>query len=50
MEAASTDQEIGTVEDVCEPFLLQIGMIQRTPRGREATDLAYKHLGLEKVA
>lgn len=47
--AAATDQEIGTVEDVCEPFLLQIGMIQRTPRGREATDLAYRHLGIEKV-
>ncbi len=47
--AASTDQEIGTVEDVCEPFLLQIGMIQRTPRGREATERAYKHLGLEKI-
>lgn len=44
--AAATDQEIGTVEDVCEPFLLQIGMIKRTPRGREATDLAYKHLGI----
>lgn len=46
--AAATDQEIGTVEDVCEPFLLQIGMIQRTPRGRQATDLAYRHLGLPK--
>lgn len=46
--AAATDQEIGTVEDVCEPFLLQIGMIERTPRGRQATDLAYKHLGLSK--
>jgi holliday junction DNA helicase RuvB len=47
--AAATDQEIGTVEDVSEPFLLQIGMIERTPRGRQATDLAYKHLGLSKT-
>ena len=46
--AAATDQEIGTVEDVSEPFLLQIGMIERTPRGRQATDLAYKHLGLKQ--
>jgi Holliday junction DNA helicase RuvB len=46
--AAATDQEIGTIEDVCEPFLIQMGMLQRTPRGREATDLAYKHLGIKK--
>lgn len=47
--AAATDQEIGTIEDVCEPFLIQIGLLQRTPRGREATDLAYQHLGLNKI-
>lgn len=44
--AASTGEDSTTIEDVYEPFLLQIGMLQRTPRGRIATDLAYKHLGL----
>lgn len=46
--AAATDQEIGTIEDVCEPFLIQAGLLQRTPRGREATSLAYDHLGIHK--
>lgn len=45
--AASTGEDSGTIEDVYEPYLLQIGMIQRTPRGRVASDLAYKHLGLK---
>lgn len=36
------------MEDAYEPFLLQIGLIQRTPRGRIATDLAYRHLGVQK--
>ncbi len=44
--AAATDQEMSTIEDVNEPFLIQIGLLQRTPRGRQATDNAYKHLGL----
>ena len=44
--AAATDQEIGTIEEVCEPFLIQAGLLQRTPRGRLATQLAYEHLGL----
>ena len=44
--AASIDEEAGTLEDVAEPYLLQLGFIQRTPRGRTATHLAYKHLGL----
>ncbi|MEZ0326347.1 MAG: Holliday junction branch migration DNA helicase RuvB [Fimbriimonas sp.] len=44
--AASTGEDSTTIEDVYEPFLLQAGMLQRTPRGRVATDLAYKHLGL----
>ena len=43
--AAATQEEIQTIEDVHEPFLLQLGFLQRTPRGRVATDLAYKHLG-----
>lgn len=46
--AAATDQEIGTIEEVCEPFLIQAGLLQRTPRGREATTLAYEHLGIRK--
>lgn len=44
--AASTGEDAGTIEDVYEPYLLQQGLIQRTPRGRCATQLAYKHVGL----
>jgi Holliday junction DNA helicase RuvB len=44
--AASTGEDATTIEDVYEPYLLQIGMLQRTPRGRTATDLAYHHLNL----
>ena len=40
-------EEAGTLEDVYEPFLIQQGFIKRTSRGREATALAYRHLGLE---
>lgn len=43
--AAITGEDTATVEDVYEPYLLQLGFIDRTPRGRVATDLAYKHLG-----
>lgn len=43
--AASIGEERVTIEDVYEPYLLQIGFIQRTPRGRVATDLAYTHFG-----
>ncbi|MEK7122833.1 MAG: Holliday junction branch migration DNA helicase RuvB [Patescibacteria group bacterium] len=46
--AASIAEEMETVEEVCEPFLLQIGFLNRTPRGRMATDRAYKHLGIIK--
>ena len=45
--AASTGEDSGTLEDVYEPYLLMNGLIMRTPRGRMATDLAYKHLGLD---
>jgi Holliday junction DNA helicase RuvB len=48
--AASTGEDAGTVEDVYEPFLLQQGFIQRTPRGRCATSLAYRHLGVAPPA
>lgn len=44
--AAAVSEESGTIEDVYEPYLLKIGFIQRTPRGRVATPHAYKHLGL----
>jgi Holliday junction DNA helicase RuvB len=44
--AASTSEEMETLEEVIEPFLLQEGLISRTPRGRVATDDAYRHLGL----
>lgn len=43
--AAATSEEAETIEDVYEPYLLQLGFLQRTPRGRVATRLAYEHLG-----
>ena len=45
--AASIAEDAGTLEDVYEPYLLKNGFIQRTPRGRVVTELAYKHLGIE---
>ena len=44
--AAATGEEISTIEDIYEPYLLQQGFLQRTPRGRTVTDAAYRHLGL----
>jgi holliday junction DNA helicase RuvB len=44
--AASLAEEAGTIEDVVEPYLLQLGFLDRTPRGRVATEHAYRHLGL----
>ncbi|MBC6309485.1 Holliday junction branch migration DNA helicase RuvB [Listeria sp. FSL L7-1582] len=46
--AASIGEERETIEDMQEPYLLQIGFLQRTPRGRLVTDAAYEHLGLTK--
>jgi Holliday junction DNA helicase RuvB len=43
--AAAVGEETGTLEEVYEPYLLQIGFLQRTPRGRIATEHAYRHLG-----
>lgn len=43
--AAATQEETSTIEEIYEPFLLQIGFLERTPRGRMATRLAYDHLG-----
>jgi Holliday junction DNA helicase RuvB len=44
--ASSLSEDVGTLEDVIEPYLMQIGFLKRTPRGRMATEAAYKHLGL----
>ena len=44
--SASIHEDSLTVEDVYEPYLLQLGFIERTPRGRLATKAAYKHLGI----
>ena len=44
--AAAIGEDAGTIEDVYEPFLIQNGLLNRTPRGRVATDLAYRHMGL----
>ena len=46
--AVAIGEDAGTLEDVYEPYLLQNGFLNRTPRGRIASDLAYKHLGIEK--
>lgn len=45
--AAATGEEPDTIEDVYEPYLMQIGFLQKTPRGRKATRLAYQHLNIE---
>lgn len=46
--AATINEEADTIEDVYEPYLLQLGFIKRTPRGRVCTNLAYHHLGLKE--
>ncbi len=46
--AATISEDSSTIEDVYEPYLLQLGFIARTPRGRIATELAYKHLNIKK--
>lgn len=47
--ATAVGEERGTIEEVYEPFLIMEGYLQRTPRGREATDKAYEHLGLSRI-
>lgn len=47
--ATAISEDTGTLEEVYEPFLIKEGFITRTPRGRVATDLAYKHLGINKL-
>lgn len=46
--ATAVSEEAGTIEEVYEPFLIKEGFMKRTPRGREATQLAYSHLGISK--
>ena len=46
--AAMLAEPADTIEDVIEPYLMQSGLIQRTPRGRVLTDAGYAHLGLVK--
>ncbi len=48
--ATAIGEDVGTLEEVYEPFLIKEGFIQRTPRGREVTDLAYNHLGIDKYS
>lgn len=48
--ATAVGEEGGTIEEVYEPFLIKEGFIKRTPRGREATELAYTHLGKTKLS
>ena len=45
--AAATNEDENTIEDVFEPYLMQLGFLMRTSRGRVVTDLGYKHLGIE---
>ena len=47
--SATIGEEVETIEDVYEPYLLQLGFINRTPRGRVVTKLGYEHLGLTKT-
>ena len=46
--ATALGEDSGTVEEVYEPFLIKEGFLKRTPRGREVTQLAYTHLGLDR--
>ena len=45
--AITVGEAVDSLEDYYEPFLIQVGLLARTPRGRIATPLAYKHLGME---
>ena len=48
--AAALSEDVRTIEDVCEPYLLQAGLLQRTPRGRKVSPEGYRHLGLKAPA
>ena len=45
--SAATSEEEATIEEVTEPYLIQLGLLERTPRGRMATQKAYEHLGFD---
>lgn len=47
--ATALGEDPGTLEEVYEPFLIMEGFMKRTPRGREVTELAYKHLGKNRI-
>ncbi|MBU4375156.1 Holliday junction branch migration DNA helicase RuvB, partial [Patescibacteria group bacterium] len=46
--AAATGEDMATIEEVYEPYLMRLGFLDRSPRGRIVTDIAYKHLGRKK--
>lgn len=48
--STAVGEDPGTIEEVYEPFLIQEGYLMRTPRGREATDISYRHLGKSRQA
>jgi len=48
--ATAVSEDSGTIEEVYEPFLIQEGYLMRTPRGREVTERAYRHLGIENIS
>lgn len=47
--AAALSEDVRTLEDVCEPYLLQAGLLQRTPRGRKVSPEGYRHLGIKDI-
>ena len=47
--ATAVSEDAGTIEEVYEPFLIKEGFLKRTPRGREATETAYAHLGFSRT-
>ena len=47
--AAALSEDVRTLEDVCEPYLLQSGLLQRTPRGRKVSPEGYRHLGIKNI-
>ena len=48
--AAALSEDVRTIEDVCEPYLLQAGLIQRTPRGRKVSPEGYRHMGIKTTS
>jgi len=48
--AAATSEETDTIEEIYEPYLMRVGLLSRTPKGRVATPAAYEHLGLRSAS